>query len=271
MNSRRVLCKRHDSSVAKAQISVYLAALENFAQLLPSRAKLVRWLASERNLWKSEIRQPALARIARSAELAEGSNHFLETGYAWFSPNEPQATAALVALLVAGDRATRLARGQALWDAAMRARCLEGNLPLLGLNQGRLERPPSITAEFGTDDSRRIDILLKGLIGGEPVELVIEAKLGHHLTPEQLSAYTKEYRGVVAERQLLLVLCPKLIVHDATLILKENRRLGFKKQWRFATWRNFLIDYSCALPPEHDDNEFRRLRRSLADHAASWE
>lgn len=231
----------------------------------------MRRLASERNLWKSGARQPALARIARSAELARGSSHFLEPGYAWFSPSEPQATAALVELLVAGDRATRLARGQALWDAATGARRLEGESSLPGLNEGRLEHPPSITAEYGTDDSRRIDILLEGMICGEPVELVIEAKLGHQLTPEQLSAYTKDYRGVLAERQLLLVLCPKLMRHDATLILKENRRLGIKTQWKFATWRTFLIDYSCALPPEHDDIEFRRLRRSLADHAASWE
>lgn len=268
MKAQALLCRQH---AAKTRTSIYLAALESFARSVPSQAKLVRLLATERSLWTSETRRPALANIARSAELAEGSSHFLEASYAWFSPSEPQATAAFAELLVAGNRATRLARGRALWDAALRARCLEGDSTLLGLSQGLLDRPPTITPEYGTDDSKRIDILLEGVILGEAVELVIEAKLGHHLTPKQLSAYTKERRRVVAGGRLLLVLCPKLTMSDAALILKENRRLGSKVRWRFATWRNFLINYSCALPPEHDDSEFRRLRRSLADHAASWE
>lgn len=271
MNARRLLCGQHESSDAKARASIYLAALGNFSRSLPSQSKLVGRLAAERYRWKSQPRQPALVRIARSAELANGSSHFLEPGYAWFSPTEPQATAAFVELLGAGDRLTRLARGQALWDAALRARCLEKEISLPDIDRAAFDRPPSITAEYGTDDSKRIDILLEGLILGEAVELVIEAKLGHHLTPEQLSAYTKDRREAIEERQVLLVLCPKLTAQDATLILQENRRSGSKTPWRFATWRNFLIDYSCALLPEHDDSEFRRLRRSLADHAAMWE
>lgn len=271
MNSLGVLSEQYKLGAALGRTSIHLRALQAFAQSTSSNNDQLHELAGYRRFWGQNSRQPALLRFARSTDLAEGSSHFLVPRFSWFSPTEPQATLAFVELLAAGDRSFRLARGLALWEAALQAQDFAVGAIGYDAKPQSFDFPPTINAEHGTDDGKRIDILLEGEMQGETVELVIEAKLGHHLTDEQLAEYTKDSRRADGKRQLLLVLAPKLTKGDAKLILKENRREENQANWRFATWRKFLIDYSCALAPEYDDEEFRRLRRSLADHAAKWE
>lgn len=271
MTAILALAAQHNSRANPIRYSILHRALRAFAETVPSHAKLMRGLAAQRLRWEPKSRISALVQRASCAELAAGSTHNSVEPFEWFCPTEPQATKAFVALLTGGIQSTRLSRGQALWIASTKAHYLEEGPHGFTSHLADFDCPPSIVPEHGMDDNKRVDIYLKGLMSGKPVELIIEAKFGHYLTPKQLSNYTIKSHADDEAHRILIVLAPRLTSQDANHILKENVQRRDHARWRFATWRQFMADFSSALSSEADDDEFRRVRRSLVDHAKKWE
>jgi hypothetical protein len=246
------------------------AALSAVAARLPNLSNgLARLAKSQQDNPLTGCMNPLL-RVARKDELERGSSHLNEKAYDWFQPTEPQATRAFITLLSSGDSQTRRARGNAFLRAALQGHAVNSEASKIDASMHDLDcAPSSCEAEHSTTTSKRIDMLVQWQSNQPSVEVVVEAKFGHHLTEGQLSAYTEDDR---CQTQILLVLSPKLTNHDARMILTENKNRRSKNcsEWRFATWNEFLINFSSALPAEFDDEEFRRLRRSLADVGNQW-
>ena len=122
-------------------------------------------------------------------------------------------------------------------------------------------RDVMVTAEALTAGNKRIDLLiewkdsLKNRYGA-----AIEAKLGHHVTVGQLSAYRTHLknRKVSQERWLLAIVSPRRTT-------RTDKSLQDNRDWRWMAWRDLLIAHERALPVECDDDAYLQFRRTLWD------
>ena len=162
---------------------------------------------------------------------------------------EPQVTKAIAHLLHSEDPVTRGGRVQAL----------------LGALGSRMEGVPGkagVTAEaLVAGQQQRMDLLVEWRDGqGVDRAAVIEAKFDHLVTESQLKTYCdhvlKHYRGA----PLLFVVSPSYRKSDAR-VLADN------EDWCWKSWRSLLLAYDRFLDPQHDDEDFRRFRRTLWDRA----
>lgn len=180
--------------------------------------------------------------------------------------HEPQVTKSLSNHLA--EPATRLRRTQAIFDA------------VLGSGAVALRAADAPMAEAGggpQDSSKRIDLLLPATADDGTLRcLAIEAKFGHHLTRDQLASYrrsalhhlraTPADTGAVPDRAYLVLIAPSLRVDDANL-LAEDRRYGGTPEWRFLSWRHFLLRLERALPDDDRDRDFRQFLRLVWDRS----
>ena len=111
-----------------------------------------------------------------------------------------------------------------------------------------------VAAEESTSGKKRIDLLIVWEHSSSRFAVVIEAKLGHHITDGQLSAYREhlEKMKIQKERQLLIVVSSRA----------ADQRNG---DWRWKEWRDLLIAHERALCDKHDDPEYSRFRKTLWD------
>lgn len=121
----------------------------------------------------------------------------------------------------------------------------------------------TVTAEALTAGNRRIDLLIEWKDSSKKENryaAAIEAKLGHHVTVGQLSAYRRHLRNrkISHERWLLAVVSPwRSTLTDKSL--QDNR------DWRWIAWRDLLVAHERALPVECDDDAYLQFRRTLWD------
>ena len=179
----------------------------------------------------------------------------------WVRLTEPQATSAFVHFLHAEDRAVRKGRVRAF----LRALGSDGGQP------DSVLRKVSAEAEAAAGP-RRIDILLRWQDASNLRRgAIVEAKFGHQISGGQLSRYSERLGGIERqyrkdsesrERPLLFVVSSRRRRHD-------DKALADNRYWRWMSWRSLLLGYDRALDPEHDDDEFRRFRRTLWDRAGS--
>ena len=178
---------------------------------------------------------------------------------------EPQITRGFAHCLNAGVRTTRAGRIRALLRA-------------LGSDPGDADsslREARVRSEVqGKANGRRIDILIEWTDASRLKRgAVIEAKFGHSVTRGQLRDYRthlgrieRDYRREVPtcqqERPLLFLVSP---LHDARITRALRRQ--WSQDWRWMSWRSLLLAYDRVLVPDHDDDAFRRFRRTLWDRA----
>ena len=181
----------------------------------------------------------------------------------WVRLTEPQATSAFVQFLNAEDRTVRKERVRAFLRA----------LGAGGGQRGAVLDKASAEAEADAGKRKRIDILLKWQDDSDRSRgAVVEAKFGHHISKGQLSQYRvrlirgieRHYRSDPGPQEKLL-----LFVVSSWRRRHDDKALGRNKDWRWMSWRSLLLGYDRALDPNHDDEEFRRFRRTLWDRAGS--
>ena len=173
---------------------------------------------------------------------------------------EPQVTKAIAYFLHSEDPITRGGRVRALLTA-------------LGSRTEDVAGNARATAEASVAGKRqRIDLLVEWRDGrGFDRAAAIEAKFGHGVTTGQLPAYRghllrveRRYRGAEhdggPEPPLLFVVSSDYRKGDA-------RALAKNRDWRWKSWRSLLLAWDRFLDPQHDDEEFRRFRRTLWDRA----
>lgn len=177
--------------------------------------------------------------------------------------SEPQITRGFAHCLDVGGRAVRTGRIRAL----LRALGSDPGDADSGLREARVK--PEAPA-----NRKRIDLLIEWTDASRRKRgAVIEAKFGAHVTPGQLPGYRRrleriesDYRREVSaneqERPLLFLVSP---LRDAGI----TRALGRQRSqdWRWMSWRSLLLAYDRVLDPDHDDDAFRRFRRTLWDRA----
>ena len=143
---------------------------------------------------------------------------------------------------------------------------------LVALGAGRLCEDMcdiTVTAEAPTARKRRsarekrIDLLIEWKDSSENrYAAAIEAKLGHHVTVGQLSAYRTHLkkRKISQERWLLAVISPRRTT-------RTDKSLQDNRDWRWMAWRDLLVAHERALPVECDDDAYLQFRRTLWDQA----
>ena len=165
----------------------------------------------------------------------------------WATFTEPQLTKGFARFLHDPDPAARIERVRALLKALGAAELGEGMTEV------------EVTDEAPTSGNKRIDLLIEWRDSSERrYAAAIEAKLGHHVTSGQLPAYRNHLRKIAEDRQLLIVVGPRLTA-------RTDRSLRRNRDWRWTTWRDLLIAYERALPVHYDDGEYLRFRRTLWD------
>ena len=177
--------------------------------------------------------------------------------------SEPQITRGFAHCLDIDGRATRTGRIRAL----LRALGSDPGDADSGLREARVR--PEAPA-----NRKRIDLLIEWTDASRRKRgAVIEAKFGAHVTPGQLPGYRRrlerienDYRREVSaneqERPLLFLVSP---LRDAEITRALRRQRS--QDWRWMSWRSLLLAYDRVLDPDHDDDAFRRFRRTLWDRA----
>jgi hypothetical protein len=166
--------------------------------------------------------------------------------YSWAAFHEPQITKGIAHFLSIGTGLQRRLRIYAF----LRALRVPG-LP----NDAESLKTVEAIAEQG-----RIDLkVLATTTGGVRIGAVIEAKLGHKITSGQLPKYKK--LSLAAADELLLCVVAPGGTKSSRRALKKN------ESWQFHTWRSVLLALEEHLPAQADDDEFRRFRRTVWEHA----
>ena len=172
---------------------------------------------------------------------------------------EPQITRGFAHCLDAGSRATRTGRIRAL----LRALGSDPGSADSSLREARVR--PEVPA-----NGRYIDLLIEWTDAlGRKRGAVIEAKFEAPVTPGQLRDYRthlkrieRDYRSEVPanqqERPPLFLVSP---LRGAGITRALRRQ--WSQDWRWVSWRSLLLAYDRVLDPDHDDDAFRRFRRTL--------
>ena len=170
-----------------------------------------------------------------------------EPSVTWATFTEPQLTKGFAHFLNGHGLTARRERVRALLKALGAAQLIN--------DIGEV----SVTAEAATSGNKRIDLLIEWRDSSEKSYAVaIEAKLGHHVTTGQLSAYRTHLRKIPNERRRLLVVSPRRTAHTDRL-LRQNR------DWRWMAWRDLLVAHERSLRDDHDDRAYLQFRRTLWD------
>lgn len=127
----------------------------------------------------------------------------------------------------------------------------------------------SALAEVVMSASKCADLVLHArLRGGGDRLLIVEGKLGHHLTKGQLRAYERGAHEIIAQHGL------RCASDDIALLVIGNRlrdsdtaELAGNRRWRFLSWRDLVLKYERYLHLD-DDKHFRRFRRTIWDQCA---
>ena len=171
----------------------------------------------------------------------------------WTKFTEPQFTKGFAHFLCVPEQAMRIGRIRALLKAL-------GVETEMKIDLGKKMTNVCVTAEKAITDGNRIDLLIVWEHSSNRFAVVIEAKLGHHITVGQLSAYREhlEKRKIQKEHRLLVVVSPRATEEDKKT-LRRNR------EWRWKGWRDLLIAHERTLCDEYDDSKYSRFRRTLWD------
>lgn len=239
-----------------------LNCLKSISSRVTHPKNALTFLAKSRTPEGSKEYHSALKIVSKSKLIAAGANHLNSAPFDWFRPTEPQMTYALKHQLDHKNKAVRLARTNALFAACTKAMAIPSSSHCAH-HDLILDKVNEIAAEKITKAGKFIDLLISGSRDGRPVELLIEAKLGHFLTDKQLEAYTVDDRGCSARDTVLVVTAPSLTSHDAGRMAEATAARDIELPWKFIDLRTLLLEYSCALQPEFDDAEFARVRRSI--------
>jgi len=174
----------------------------------------------------------------------------------WAKFTEPQFTKGFAHFLDVPEQAVRIGRTRALLKALGVEMAMKVKVDL-----GEEMTKIHVAAEESTSGKKRIDLLIEWEHSSNRFAVVIEAKLGHHITVGQLSAYRKhlEKRKIQKEHRLLVVVSPRATE-------KDNEALRRNREWRWKGWRDLLIAHERTLCDEYDDSEYSRFRRTLWDH-----
>ena len=229
--------------------------------------------------WSDEARQ-ALARVgesrsdAVSVAIGKGKLRFVETpdwprgilalesafalsrrrhlfraepSVGWATFTEPQLTKGFAHFLNADGPTARTERVRALLKALGAARFID--------DIGEV----TVTAEAAISGNKRIDLLIEWRDSSErSCAVAIEAKLGHHVTPGQLSAYRNHLRKIPNERRRLVVVSPRRTG-------RTDRSLKRNPDWRWMAWHDLLVAHERSLDHEYDGVEYLQFRRTLWD------
>jgi hypothetical protein len=203
----------------------------------------------------------AAGQLALNVFLGASDGHcFSVEPHAWVDLREPQITKGLAHFLNAGGSRVRTRRILALLQAVRRA-----DAPPLDIASEQVIGAHAIP-EAPCDAGRRIDVIAwVQLTDGRRIGTVIEAKVGHHVTPGQLACYEAAAEDTYAldvADSTFLVVAPSLTNADA----KELRPPSI---WTFVPWRVLLTRLGSALAAsdcDHDD--FLRFRRTVWSCAA---
>ena len=170
-----------------------------------------------------------------------------EPSAAWVTFTEPQLTKGLAHFLNAADPTVRAERVRALLKAL-------GAAELGNDINGAIVR-----AEAPTSGNKRIDLLIEWQDSSrQRFAVAIEAKLGHHITTGQLSAYRNHLRRIPKA-------CRRLVVISPRRTRPTERSLQRNRDWRWMAWHDLLIAHERSLRDEHDDQEYLQFRRTLWD------
>jgi hypothetical protein len=174
--------------------------------------------------------------------------------YGWLHPLERQVTEGIAHFLNEG--AARQRRGRTL--SFLRA--LD---PPAGRSwPNELTHSLVIAEEVASGDDLsdgRIDLLVSASDSeGKRVGAVIEAKLEAKLGGNPLATYEHQAKsfGLSVRNSSFLVIGTRT---DATV----RNQLARAPAWRFQSWRRLLLGLDRELPPEFDDDEFKRFRSTL--------
>jgi hypothetical protein len=187
-----------------------------------------------------------LTRLFRS-EIATHSFHV--EPHRWTRFHEPQITTGFAYFLNRGDHPRRLARAVSLVKAAS---------VCAGEDPADIDKFGA-TASFCVAEENRTDLLVELRRGSSRLGASIEAKFNHGLTKGQLAkalAYARDERGWTISASMLLVVAPDDLTADK--IMLANREDG----WRSTTWWALLLSLEQMIGCEHDDDEYRRFRRT---------
>ena len=170
-----------------------------------------------------------------------------EPSVTWAMFTEPQLTKGFAHFLNADLPTARTERVRALLKALGAARLID--------DIGEV----TVTAEAAISGNKRIDLLIEWQDSSrQNYAVVIEAKLGHHITAGQLSAYRKHLRKIPNERRRLVVVSPRRT-------RRTDRSLQLNPDWRWMAWHDLLVAHERSLDDEYDGVEYLQFRRTLWD------
>lgn len=153
-----------------------------------------------------------------------------EPSVTWATFNETQLTKGFARFLNAPDPVARTERVRALVKA------------LGATDPGNDISGVTVTAEALTSGNKRIDLLIEWQDSSRKLFAVaIEAKLGHHITIGQLSAYKNHLRRIPKERRRLVVVSPRR--NRST-----DRSLRCNQDWRWVAWHDLIVAHERCLP-----------------------
>ena len=174
---------------------------------------------------------------------------------AWTKFTEPQFTKGFAHFLDVPEQTVRIGRTRALLKAL-------GVETAKMVDLGKEMTKIDVTEEKPVSGKKRIDLLIEWGHSSNRFAVVIEAKLGHHITAGQLPAYRdhlEKEMGIKEEHRCLFVVSPR----DAE---KDRKILQRNPEWRWKGWRDLLIAHERALCDEYDDPAYSRFRKTLWDH-----
>ena len=174
---------------------------------------------------------------------------------AWATFTEPQFTKGFAHFLDVPEQNVRIERTRALLKAL-------GVETTMKVDLGEEMTKIYVAAEAPASGKRRIDLLIEWGHSSNRFAVVIEAKLGHHITVGQLSAYREHLekkKKIKEEHRCLFVVSPR----DAE---KDRKILRRNQEWRWKGWRDLLIAHERALCDEYDDPAYSQFRKTLWDH-----
>ena len=170
-----------------------------------------------------------------------------EPSLTWVTFIEPQLTKGFAHFLNAPDLVVRTERVRALVKA------------LGAADPGNDISRAIATAEAPTSGNKRIDLLIEWQDSSrQRFAVAIEAKLGHHITTGQLSAYKSHLRRIPKERRRLVVVSPRRN-------RPTDRSLRHNQDWRWVAWRDLLVAHERCLHDHYDEPAFLQFRRTLWD------
>lgn len=111
----------------------------------------------------------------------------------------------------------------------------------------------------------RIDLLVTGRCAGQVWGVVIEAKLGHSLKQNPLWDYKNHavHEGLVLAGAGTAPRTGSLFVVGLKQDKETIRSLKKQPQWQFTSWRTLLRRFENELRRLPDDEDFRRVRRTM--------